>query len=67
MYPRRRFRRMRCDTFGFRSITFEGMHQFHVLFTKGYSIIKYRTSSNLGGVIRKLLIELWPLFYLDVG
>ena len=43
---------------GFRSITFEGMHQFHLNFTYGYIIMKYRSGSNLG-VICKLLIELF--------
>ena len=40
------------------------MHQFHSKFRKGYSIIKYRSSSKRE-VIRKILIELWPFFYLD--
>ena len=31
-------------TVGFRSITFEGVHQFHTNFTEGSSIIKYRSS-----------------------
>ena len=30
-------------TFGFQSITFEGIHQFHSKFTEGLSIIKYRS------------------------
>ena len=29
-----------CHTFGFRSITYEGMHQFHSNFTEGYGIRK---------------------------
>ena len=46
--------------FGFRSITPKGMHQFHLDFTKGSSIIKYRSSSNggVGGVIRQIMTEL---------
>ena len=51
---------------GFRSITFEGMHQFHSKFTEGYSIIKYRSSLILE-VIRTMLAELWSFFFLDFG
>ena len=51
---------------GFQSITLEGMHQFHLNFTEGSSIIKYRPSSQKG-VIRKLLTELWPFFDLGLG
>ena len=38
------------------SITFNGNHQFHLKLTKGYSIIKYRSSSKKD-VIRKCLAE----------
>ena len=34
----------RSNTFGFRSITFEGIHQFHSNFTEMSNIIKYRSS-----------------------
>ena len=47
--------------FGFRSVTFEGMHQFHSKFIEGYSIIKYGSSLNLE-VIRTILAEFWPFF-----
>ena len=33
-------RRLRRYAFGFRSITFEEMHQFHLKFTEGLSINK---------------------------
>ena len=44
------------------SITHEGMHQFHLNFTEELGIIKYRSSSirGGGGLIRKILTELWP-------
>ena len=45
--------------FFFRSKTLEGMHQFHLNFTKESGIIKYR-SSLIRGVIRKMLTEVWP-------
>ena len=48
-----------CHTFGFRSITFEGMHQFHSNFREMSSIIQYSTILKVK-VIRKILIELWP-------
>ena len=35
--------------FGFRSITLEGMRQFHFNFTEGSIIIEYRSSSKKGG------------------
>ena len=41
--------RPRCHTFGFRSLTLEGMHHFHSNFTEGSSIIKYRSSLKRGG------------------
>ena len=41
------FRLRACLTFGFQSITFEGLHQFHSRFEDEFSIIKYRSSSNL--------------------
>ena len=43
-----------CHTLGFRSIIFEGMHQFHSNFTVGWSIIKYRPSLKVE-VIHKIL------------
>ena len=50
--------------FGLRSITFEGNHEFHLYFTEGSSIIKYRQSSKGGGVIQNVLTELWPFSFL---
>ena len=47
-------------------ITLEEMHQIHLNFTKGSSIIKYR-SSSIKGVIHKILSELWPYFEVDLG
>ena len=46
-------------TFGFRSITLEGMHQFHLNFTEGSNIIKFRSSSKRG-VIRKISMNYGP-------
>ena len=45
----------RVTIVGFRPITHEGMHQFHLNVTEGSSIIKYRSSSIRGA-------ELWPFF-----
>ena len=42
------------------------MHKFHLNFTEGSIIIKYR-SSSIKGVIRKIMTELWPFFDLDFG
>ena len=53
--------------FGFRSITLEGMHQFHLNFTEGSSTIHYMSSLIRGEVIRKILTELGLFFYLDLG
>ena len=46
-------------------MTLEGMHQFHLNFTEGSNIIKYRSSSKRGGggVIRKFLMS-YGLFLL---
>ena len=54
-------RRPRCHTFCFRSITLEGIHKFHSIFTEGSNIIKYRSCAKKG-VIRKILTALWPFF-----
>ena len=59
----------RSQTFGIRSITFQGLHQFHSKFTKGSSIIKYRSTSKRE-VIRNILTELWIFllrFWLNCG
>ena len=51
------WRLLSSHTFGFRLMTLEGMHQFHLNFTEGSSIVKYRSSSKKW-VIRKILTEL---------
>ena len=48
----------RCHTFGFQSITLEGIHRFHSNFTEGSSIIKYRASMKGGNP--QCLNALWP-------
>ena len=53
-------------TFGFRSITLDGMHQFHFNFTEGSSINKYRSSLKKG-VSLKILTEFWSFFDIDFG
>ena len=50
-----------CVDFGFRSITFAGMHWFYWKFAEGYINVKYRSSSILI-IIRKILAKLWPFF-----
>ena len=52
-----------CVDIGFRSITFAGMHWFYWKFAGGYIIVKYRSSSILV-IIRKMLAELWPTYFL---
>ena len=41
------------------------MHQFHLSFTEGSIIIKYRSNSKKG-VIGKILTELWPFFFTKI-
>ena len=38
------------------------MHKFHQKFAEGYIIVKYRSSSILVIIIRKILAKTWPLF-----
>ena len=51
----------RCNTFGFRSITFEGIHQFHSNFTEVSTIIKYRSSLK-GWQSAKFDLVMTPFF-----
>ena len=55
----------RCHTFGFHSITLEGMHRFHSNFTEGSSIIKYRASMKGGNP--QCLNALWPFLNYILG
>ena len=48
-------------TFGFRSKTFEGIHQFLSKYAEGYSIIQYTSSSDLE-VIFNIVTEVWHFF-----
>ena len=59
---RRRRRRQCCrHTFGFGSVTFEGMYRFHSNFAELYITMKYRSGLILV-IIRQILAELWPFF-----
>ena len=40
------------NTFGFQSITLEGMPQFHLIFTEGSSRIRYRSCADPGIFVR---------------
>ena len=53
-----------CVDFGFRSITFAGMHWFYWKFAERYIIVNYRSNSILV-IIRKMLAQLWPFFQLN--